>query len=230
MTNLNMKKLLFFIATGILFLIPFNITKAATICTPVYGGGQNCVTTGNIGISKTVMNPSSRGYTANLTINDPKYAIGQTVNFQVTVTNNDSDVNTITVTDTFPQYFHFVSGPGSFSANNNTLTWITTGLAVGQSQTFTISGTITGSVPTGIVCTTNQVSEVANNGDSANASSQYCIVNAPSPTPTIPSVLPAITVKSTPPTGSEALVLFALLPGALTGLGFIRLSKKSKSR
>jgi fimbrial isopeptide formation D2 family protein len=223
-----MRNLIVLVISTILFLAPLNTAFAGQKCTTVYGGGQNCVTTGNIGISKSVMNPSTGGFVANLSVNDPKYNSGQTVNFQVTVTNNDSEANTITVTDTLPQFFHFVSGPGTFNSGNNTLTWTVTGLGVGQSQTFTVSGTVTGNIPTtGDVCTVNQVAATSNNGDNANASSQYCITNAPTPTPVAPSVVPPTKITTTPPTGSESLALLALMPGALAGLGFIRLSKKS---
>jgi uncharacterized repeat protein (TIGR01451 family) len=222
-----MKKLIFSAVTAALLLFPFKSVYADTTCTPIYGGGQNCVTTGNIGISKTVKNPQTGGFVANLGVNDPKYSLGQTVTFQVTVTNNDSNANTITVTDTLPQFFTFVSGPGTFNSGANTLTWTVTGLGVGQSQAFTVTGTVTGNVPTtGNVCAVNQVSETSNNGDTASANSQFCITNAPTPTPVPPTVAPVVKVTTTPPTGPEALPLLALIPGALGGLGFIKLSKR----
>jgi len=223
-----MKKVTFLAVITALILIPFKTAFADTACTPIYGGGQNCVTTGNIGISKTVKNPQTGGFVANLSVNDPKYTSGQTVTFQVTVTNNDSNTNTITVTDTLPQFFTFVSGPGTFNSGTNTLTWTVTGLEVSKSQTFNVSGTVTGSIPTiGNICAVNQVSATSNNGDNASANSQFCITNAPTPTPVPPVVALPVKVTVTPPTGPEALPLLALIPGALTGLGLIRLSKKS---
>jgi len=228
-----MKKLIFSVVATTFLLFPFKPAFADnTVCTPIYGGGQNCVTTGNIGISKMVKNPQTGGFVANLGVNDPKYGAGQTVTFQVTVTNNDSNASTITVTDNLPQFFSFVSGPGTFNSGASTLTWTVTGLGVGQSQTFNVSGTVTGNIPTtGNVCAVNQVNETSNNGDNASANSQFCITNTPvptaTPTPFTPTVAPVTKVTTTPPTGPEALPLLALIPGALGGLGFIKLSKKS---
>ena len=231
-----MKKFAFLAATSALLLLvlsgvegfSFKAAYADTVCTPIYGGGQTCVTTGNIGVSKTVKNPKSGEFVANLGVNDPKYSSGQTITFQVTVTNNDSNASTITVTDTLPQFFKFVSGPGTFNSGANTLTWTVTGVGVGQSQTFTISGTVTGNIPTnGNVCAVNQVSATSNNGDNASANSQFCIQVSPIPTPVPPKVAPPAKVTVTPPTGPEVLPLLALIPGALAGLGLIKLSKKS---
>lgn len=210
--------------------------SADTTCQTIYGGGQTCVTSGNIGISKSVKNPQNGAFVANLGMNDPEFNPGQAITFQVTVTNNDSSANTITVTDTIPQFMQFVSGPGNFNNSNDTLTWTVTGLGVGQSQTFTIQGNIVAasSIPQGAICATNQVNESSNNGDGASASSQFCIANSPTPTPTIITttkgglpVMTSIPVKTTPPTGPEELPLLALIPGALTGIGLIRKSSKN---
>jgi uncharacterized repeat protein (TIGR01451 family) len=223
-----MKKFLFLLATfSLLTFFAAKTVSADTTCTPIYGGGQNCVTTGNIAISKTVQNPQTNGFVTNLTINDPKFSVGQTITFQVTVTNNDSNASSITIVDNFPQFFQFNSGPGSFDNNAQTLTWQATGLAVGQSQTFTIQGKVTGNIPLGNTCEFNQVAANSNNGDSASANSQFCIVSTITTTKGGLLVVSPAPVKTTPPTGPEALPLLALIPGALAGFGLIKKSNKS---
>jgi uncharacterized repeat protein (TIGR01451 family) len=215
-----MKLFISILFTALLFLSP-KVALADTDCTPIYGGGENCVTSGNIGISKSVKNPQTGGFVANLNINDAKFGLGQAITFQVVVTNNDSDAGTITVTDSFPENFNFVSGPGSYNLNNNNLSWKVTGLDKGESQTFTVTGTIDKSISNaGDVCEVNQVDAKAQNGDNASDNSQFCISNPPKVNP-VPRVI------KTPPTGPEALPLMALIPGAMAGLGLIKLSKKS---
>ena len=224
-----MKKFIFSAVVTSLLLFSFKTVYADTTCTPIYGGGQTCVTTGNIGVSKTVENPKSGGFVANLGVNDPRFSPEQNITFQVTVTNNDSNATTITAKDTLPQFVKFVSGPGNFDSNTQTLTWQVTNLGVGQSQTFTIQGKITNasSIPSGNICAVNQVNATSSNGDNASANSQFCIQTGPTPTPIPPTVAPPAKVTVTPPTGPEALPLLALIPGALAGLGFIKKSKVS---
>lgn len=218
-----MKKFLVSSLFAIFYFLFANGVFADTTCTPIYGGGQTCATTGNIGISKTVQNPQTGGFVANLGINDPRYSQEQTITFNVTVTNNDSKASTITVKDTLPQYVKFISGPGGFDSNTQTLTWQVTNLKVGESQTFTIQGKITNSsnIPSGNICAVNQVNATSNNNDNASANSQFCIANP------VPTVAPPAKVTVTPPTGPEVLPLLTLIPGALAGLGFLKLSKKS---
>jgi uncharacterized repeat protein (TIGR01451 family) len=196
-------------------------------CQALYGGGQTC-TSYSFSLQKFVQVPGQSwgDFVNNLSINDPKFSLSQTVNFQIVVTNNGSNnISSVTIVDTFPQFVSFVAGPGSFNSSNNTLTFVVNDLNVGQSQTFNLSGKIANSgVPSGITCVINQASGTDNNGDTNNASSQLCIQNVTSPTST-PVVLPVAQVKTTPPTGPEMLPLALLFPGGLAGI-FLR--KKSK--
>ena len=221
-----MKRLLFSLfILGAFSLLP---AKAYADCQPIYGGGQTC-TSFNFSLQKFVQvpNQSWNDFVNNLSINDPKYNLSQTVNFQIVVTNTGSNnISSVTIVDTFPQFVSFVAGPGSFNSSNNTLTFVVNNLNVGQSQTFNLSGKIANSgVPTGITCVVNQAAGTDNNGDTNTASSQLCIQNVTNVTPT-PVVLPVAQVRTTPPTGPEMLPLALLFPGALGGL-FLR--KKSKT-
>jgi uncharacterized repeat protein (TIGR01451 family) len=219
-----MKKILF----GLLLLgfASFLPTKAYADCTQIYGGGQTC-TSYSFSLQKFVQVPGQSNFVNNLSINDPKYNLSQTVNFEIVVTNTGSNyISSVTIVDTFPQFVSFVSGPGSFNNSNNTLTFVVNNLNAGQSQTFNLSGKVASSgVPQGITCVVNQAAGTDNNGDTNTASSQLCITNVVNPTPT-PVLLPVAQIKTTPPTGPEMLPLLALIPGALSGL---YLRKKSKN-
>ena len=219
-----MKKLLFS-----LLLLSFASVlpgKAYADCTQIYGGGQTCSTSFSFSLQKFVQVPGLSNFVNNLSINDPKFSMSQTANFQLIVTNTGSqNISSVTIVDTFPQFVSFVAGPGSFNNSNNTLTFVVNNLNVGQSQTFNLSGKIaSANVPQGITCVVNQASGTDNNGDTNTASSQLCIQNVVNVIPT-PVLLPVPQVKTTPPTGPEMLPLLALIPGGLAGL-FLR--KKSK--
>jgi uncharacterized repeat protein (TIGR01451 family) len=209
---------------GALTILP---GKAYADCQTLYGGGQTC-TSYSFSLQKFVQVPGQSNFVNNLSINDPKFNMSQTVNFQLIVANTGSNnISSVTIVDTFPQFVSFVSGSGSFNSNNNTLTFVVNNLNVGQNQTFNLSGKIASSgIPAGITCVVNQASGTDNNGDTNTASSQLCIQNVVNVTPT-PVVLPVAQVKTTPPTGPEMLPLMLLLPGGLAGLFLRKKSKKS---
>lgn len=209
-----MKRVLFSLLTvGILGTLSVLPNKAFADCQALYGGGQTC-TSYTFTVEKLVQVPGAGNFVDNLSINDPRFGLSQIVNFEIVVNNTgNSTISSITLTDTFPQFIQFVSGPGSFNSNNKVLTFAVNNLGAGQSQTFNVSGKVYGSgVPQGITCVVNQVSGVDNNGNTNNSSSQLCIQRTAQ-------------VKTTPATGPEMLPLMALIPGALGGI-FLR--KKSK--
>ena len=68
-------------------------------CEPIYGGGEVCVSNGEILINKTVKNPESGAFVENLSLsNDPKYSANQIVDFQLTLTNTGKE----TLNEVFP--------------------------------------------------------------------------------------------------------------------------------
>jgi hypothetical protein len=220
-----MKKILF----SILLLGTFVATlgafapRAYADCQPIYGGGQTC-TSYNFTINKLVQIPGKGGgnFVDNLSINDPRYSPSQTINYQLIVTNTDDEtIPTLNVKDTFPSYINFVSGAGSYDKNTKTLSFTINNLGAGKSQTFNLQAKTADSktVPAGITCVVNQANVDDTHGDNASDSSQACIQNST-------AVLPAATVKVTPPTGPELIPLALLFPSALGGL-FLR--KKSNS-
>lgn len=227
-----MKQIAFFTLTIFvsLFLFSSRSTLADVVCQPVYGGGQNCVTVGNILVNKMVQNPQTGQFIDNLGINDPKFTANQSVTFQINLTNTGSAVIQQTaVRDTFPGFVSFTAGNGNFDSNTKTLTFTTDSLNPGETRTFSVQGQIVDAkgLPDNVTCVVNQVTATTNTGQMSQDNAQFCIQKAIGTTTTkggLP-VLPAPKVTSTPPTGPELLPLIGLLPAGLSGW-FMR--KKSK--
>ncbi len=228
-----MKHLITFLALAVVFSITLMFGKAAfadVTCQPVYGGGQNCITTGTILVNKKVQNPQTGEFVDNLGTNDPRFSPGQAVNFQITLSNTGSTVIAQTaVKDTFPGFVDFTSGNGSFDSNTKTLTFTTDNLNPGETRTFSVSGKVIDAkgLPDGVTCVVNQVTATTNTDQMSQDNAQFCIQKQAVTTTTkggLP-VLPPPTVTTTPPTGPEFLSLIGLIPAGLSGF-FLR--KKSK--
>lgn len=237
----NMNK--FFITTllvAAVFAFPSIASADTSNCQPIYGGGQTCKQEGNVIINKTVQRPGDGAFVENLGVNDPKYLPGQTITFNIVVTNNGgSQVDKVTIKDILPQYVDFVSG-GNFDKNANTITFDAPNLKANESRTFSIMAKVVdqSKLPTdkSIICVINQAMVTTHNQTNQD-NAQLCIEKQVQPTPqpgqpqpTQPvtkgglKVFPKPQVTTTPPTGPEALALVALLPVGMAGY-FLR--KKS---
>lgn len=193
-------------------------------CQPIYGGGETCVSKGNILINKTVQNPQSKGFVDNLSLsNDPKYGPDSTVTFQLTVSNTgDKELKDIDVTDSFPSYLSFVSGPGTFDTNSKTLTFNIPSLKANESKSYTIKGKVvnSSSLPAdqAVNCVVNQAKAIADRQESSDLS-QFCIEKTVTTTKGgIPVMDAPKGLKQTPSTGPEMLALIGLIPAGLGGL------------
>jgi len=193
-----------------------------TVCQPTYGG-NTCENTSLL-IDKKVADPATltKGgvaiYKDNLGVNDTKYGAGQTVNFQIVVTNtSDTTVKNISVKDILPQYLTITKGMNNgwnFDEKSHTLSTTIPTLNSNESKTFTLSAAVVSStqLPAGqdVTCVTNQsFASISNITVQDNA--QLCIQK------TMP-VYPAPKVQTTPKTGPEAIALFGLIPSGLGGL------------
>lgn len=215
-----MKKILLSLVLLLPLLFFTRSAFADVVCQPVYGGGQTCVTTGNVQVNKKVQNPQTGQFVDNLNATDPRFTAGQIVTFQITLTNTGSTtIQQVAVRDVFPSFLTFQSGPGSFDANARTLTFTTDLLGPGEVRNFTITGTILDAkgLPDGINCVVNQVTATTNTGQMSQDNTQFCIQKAVTTTKGgLPIVSPS-PMPTTPPTGPEALAWFALLPGGAMG-------------
>lgn len=201
---------------------------ADTSCQPIYGGGQSCVTTNNIIVNKTVLNPRTNQFVDNLSINDPKYQPGFITTFQISITNTgNSNVGRVDVRDIFPQYLSFSSGAGTFDTNTNTLSFSLANLAPNETRTYSVVGRIFNAdqmpiAQGSVVCVVNQAIATVNGSSVSQDNAQLCIEKSP---PVIASsttkggfpVYSSVAVTSSPKTGPEALALFAMIPTGLAG-------------
>jgi uncharacterized repeat protein (TIGR01451 family) len=211
-----------FLLTVIVLGYPIK-SYADTGCQPIYGGGQTCATTGNIAVNKTVMNPQTNQFVDNLNINDPRYQPGSTVTFQIAVTNTgNSNISRVNVSDVFPQYITFNSGPGNFDNNTKTLAFEVDNLSINETRTSTISAKIVdgSQIPISqgsVVCVVNQATATnqGNNSQTGQDNAQFCIekVATSSGFPTFPTT----NITVTPSTGPETFGLISLIPTGIAG-------------
>ncbi len=218
--------------TGALLFTSFMPSNVLAECTQVYGGSQSCTSSNEFSVEKTVQTPvKGGGYVNNLSINDAKYSPTSVVSFKITVKNTGNQViSTLNVSDTFPQFLSFVSGPGSFDTNTKKLTFTVSNLQPGQTQTYDVTGKVAESnlMPSdqGVICLINQASATDNDGATNTSSSQFCVQKSVLGTsePLIYTTKGGIT--TTPATGPEMLPLISLIPGALGGFYLRRKSIK----
>lgn len=221
--------------TAISFVFPLK-AFADTSCQPIYGGGQSCVTTNNIVVNKTILNPQTNRFVDNLSINDPKYQPGFITTFQISITNTgNNNVSEVNVRDIFPQYVNFASGAGTFDTNTNTLSFRLNNLAPNETRTYSIIGRVfsESQIPVAqgsVVCVVNQAIATVDNVSVSQDNAQFCIEkNAP----TVVTkggfpVYSSVAVTSMPKTGPEALILLGLFPTGIIGLFMIRYSNKKE--
>lgn len=240
----SMKRLIFALTFAVLLIvILILIPKAHAECVPIYGGGQSC-TNPRLSIIKTVFNPSSNSYVHDLGTNDTRFRSGDKVSFKITVTNTGSGKAThVVITDFLPSTLLAVApNPDSMTGPSGaTITIQSNDLNPSQSATFIVVGQVSSSLPKTIVCNSNQAQvKSSENADIATDFSQFCVEQAvtpttglinltPTPVATVaPTIFPSAPTTTLPPTGPEALPLFALIPTGLTGVLLRKLAKRMK--
>mgnify|MGYP001613611387 FL=1 len=184
-----LKKYIFLVI--FLSFLSFVLPVFATVtCTTQYGGGQTCVSTGQLLVNKKVFNPENSQMVDNLTVNDHQFKMGDEVIFSIDVKNvGDFTLNNVTFSDTLPSFLTWISGDLNSTINS---------LTPGQIRTFTVKAKVNSN---GTGCAVNTAYAAAN-GISDQDTSQVCIKG------TVPAQIPQ--------TGPE--FLFLLLP--LGGAGF----------
>lgn len=195
-----------------------NKAFAQTSCQPIYGGGESCVSTGDITVDGKVLNPSTNKLVDNLSVNDARYKPGFIVTFQVAITNNRKTViEKANIQDIFPQFVSFSSGPGSFDTNTKTLTFDVDNLMPSETKTFNILGRIAYadqlSFSQKVICLANQVIAIVPDPAAGQDNNQFCIEKTKEGFPVFSPAL----ITTTPATGTESLALFALIPTGIAG-------------
>lgn len=162
-------------------------------CETQYGGGEVCVTTGNVQINKKVCDiatancdPESN-YRDNMGLNDHLFTPGDKVIYRLEVTNvGNETLSTVNVTDTLPPYISLVSGELSYTINN---------LQPGATNIHRFDATVPSDIPVGTFCdpetrnTTNTATAVSGE-DSDTDTSTVCVAKQGQPTTAVPEAGP----------------------------------------
>lgn len=226
--TLSMDRIMKLFLLGVIgYLLFVNRAFAQTPCQPIYGGGETCISTGDVTVDSKILNPDTNKFVDNLGVNDAKYKSGFIVTFQILITNNRKTViKKVNIQNIFPQFVNFSSGPGSFDVNTKKLSFDVDNLTPSETRTFNILGKIAGasqlSFPGNVICLANQVIASVPDPALGQDNTQFCIEKS---LPAIASsttkggfpVYSSVSVSSSPKTGPEMLGLIALLPTGLIG-------------
>lgn len=220
---MNIKSLLTLIILGIFYFAFPIISYADTSCQPIYGGGQTCISEGNMLVDKKVLNPKTNTMVDNLGVDDARFEPASLVTFQINVTNkSNSSIKKVDIKDIFPQHVTFSSGTGNFDPNTKNLTFSIDDLKASETKTFTVVGKVVSadqiSMEQGVICVVNQVIATNTKDNSTSKDNvQLCIEKKTAVKGGFPVLTPA-KITTTPGTGAESLVLFSLLPTGIAGL------------
>lgn len=170
---------------------------ASVTCTTQYGGGQTCVSTGQLLINKKVWDPDGKVFVDNLGLSNHIFQQGEEVIFSIDIKNvGDATLDTVNFTDTLPSFLQWTGG--------DPLTLTINSLTPGQTVTKQIKARVLAT--SGIVCPVNTASISSPQGGSDTDTAQLCVGK---------NVLGVTTV---PKTGPEMGVLMAL--PAFGAIGF----------
>lgn len=196
----------------------------ASDCLPIYGGGETCLPQGKIKVDKKVATPSTKNFVDNLSVSDPKYKAGDTINFQLSITNQGKEtLSIIEIQDNLPNFITYTSGPGTFDAKKRTLTFKLNNLKQNETRKFIVKGTVNDILKS--TCVVNYV-RVKSGAVVADDSSKFCLEKSvcednATPAPTSKGGFPVMPapqqMTQTPATGPEMFTLIGLLPIALAG-------------
>ncbi len=198
------------------FLLSSSVVSAAgSVYGGGYGYGNNPQQTGKkISIDKKVKNPTNEKYVDHLSVNDPKHSADQEIFFQITVKNTGGvELKDVIVKDVVPQYLTITS-EATYDKNTKTYFFKIPSLGINETKVLDIKGKIASAnqlpVDDGIFCLINQA-VVTVDDMKVQDNSQFCVQRqVVGKTKGGLPVFAAATVKKTPDTGAESLVLLTL--------------------
>lgn len=224
----------FLVLTIALFATTFSVlpvnAAGQSNCQIVYGGGEVCEDQVKFTINKLVQKPGKGGgdFVDNLTVNDPRFAPNQNVNFKIVIENTgNKDITNLNVVDSFPNFLSFVSGVGNSREGDKTVNFTVGRINRGQRTEFVITAKTGPESAMGnqaISCVVNNVKATSPDGSVAEDNAQICVERAVISVPA-PQVFQKPQVSQIPATGPELGYLAALIP---TGLAGIFLKRKAR--
>lgn len=220
-----MKKVILTLLIATAFMLVREANAGTSSCQIVYGGGQVCEEQVKFTINKLAQKPGKGGgdFVENLSINDPRLAANQNVNFKIIIENTGNrDIENLNVTDTFPQFLSFVAGPGTAKEGDKTAGFVVGKLEKGKKIELLITARTASenALPSSqtVTCVVNNVKGVAPDGSVAEDNSQVCIERSILGAVPTPQIFEKPTVKQIPATGPELIGLAALIPMGLAGI------------
>lgn len=171
----NMKgliKITLSLVVFVAFLFFAEQAKADVRCESQYGGGQVCVTTGQLQINKKVFDSNSNQFVDNLGLSSRRFASGDEITFSIEVKNTGSaTINNVNVADILPSHLQLSSGDLNFNLGN---------LTGGQSITREIKTKVVDSsdLSANTICEVNTAQVTADNSMSDKDTTQVCLGKA----------------------------------------------------
>jgi len=190
------------------FLLAADSSFAAVRCETIYGGGETCVKTGELQITKEVWNAQSAAYVDNLDITSYKYTIGESIVFRLRIKNvGDETFDKVHVVDHLPGYLELTDGSLDFYIDD---------LNVDETIERTITAKVI-SLPDDktTICVVNSA-EVQSGDERDSDTSSVCLEKK------------VLGVSVQPATGPEDWLLFLSVP-LLAGIAGLSLKKFTKS-
>ncbi|MBI2612141.1 DUF11 domain-containing protein [Candidatus Gottesmanbacteria bacterium] len=211
-----MKKSLILGAVLSLFAFLFVVAPvfADSVCQPIYGGGQQCLTTEWF-VNKMVAKPATDEFVDNIIPTDPasmKHKPGTQVKFKIDIKNTGSaSLGVIKVSDTLPAFIDLdsvqlvINGQVqllNLDKGSRVMTYEVNTLSSGETKTQFITANVlnVGGLPANqnTVCPVNTVVAKADNVGDVSDQSQFCIQKA------------VVGIKEVPKAGASEVVLLGL--------------------
>lgn len=152
------------ILTTLYLLLTTNVS-AQSSCPPIFGGGDPCVVHPNLTIDKKIEDPLSGQFLDALTYTISDQSEAENLVFRITVKNTSNNaLSNISLTDTLPSVFTYISGNGKYDPVKKTFTNTINKLEKNQSKEYTLRVTINPEVlEKASACSINQAVITQNN-------------------------------------------------------------------
>lgn len=208
-----MKKLILAISLIVSALILTPKSFADNGCSPIYGGGDICLTQKNLSIDKK--------------INQNDFKAGEKIVFDILISNTSNrTIKGIEFKDYFPSYIDITNNPGKLNKSNRTVE-LTFDLEAKKSRNITISGIVNNNIDEDI-CLFNY-SQAKNGKSVIDDNTRFCLEkstfiardNDGNPIFASPKG-----IKKTPATGPSETALITLFISAIGGYALIRKTRK----
>ncbi len=142
-----------------------------------YYGFQSSQPNRQILVDKKILNPQSGMFVDNLSVDSFQFLPDQEATFRILVQNTiQSKLNGVVLKDVLPSQVSYVSSPGSFDPNSNTVNINVGDLNPDESRTYDVKVKVKSAdqIPTNVTCLTN-LAEVSNDQTLEQDTATFCV-------------------------------------------------------